>query len=161
MDDLQGDLAQATHARNYANGRDAFAAAQCALCHRFGDEGGAIGPDLTSIGSRFTARDILESIIDPSKVVSEQYANEEFKMKDGAAVIGRIVAETPEAYTVRPSLLAPDMQEVKKANVVSHGPSKVSPMPPGLISTLSKEDVLDLLAYLASGGKEEAVAFKK
>jgi putative heme-binding domain-containing protein len=161
MADLEPDLPKVAHGRNFANGRDCFAAAQCVLCHRFGDEGGAVGPDLTAIASRFSLHDVLESIIDPSKVVSEQYANEEFKLKDGGLALGRIVGETPASITIRPSLLASEIQEVKKASIASQQPSKISPMPPGLMSTLSKEDVLDLLAYLVSAGKEDAPQFAK
>ena len=54
MADLDPLLPQAAKGRNFANGRDAFAAGQCVLCHRFGDEGGAVGPDLTSIAARFS-----------------------------------------------------------------------------------------------------------
>jgi len=159
--DLDPSLSETAHGRNYENGRDCFAAAQCVLCHRFGDEGGAVGPDLTSIAARFSMHDILESIIDPSKVISEQYANEEFTLKNGDLAVGRVVAETDDTITVRPSLLAPDMRDIKKADVKSQQLSKVSPMPPALLSSLSKEDVLDLLAYLASGGKKDAPAFSK
>jgi putative heme-binding domain-containing protein len=147
--------------RDFKKGRDAFEAAQCGLCHRFGDEGGAVGPDLTSIAARFTPRDILESIIDPSKVISEQYANEEFTLRGGGFAMGRIVGEKGEAILVRPSLLAPDIQEVKKSEIVSQQPSKISPMPPALISILTKEEVLDLVAYLLSGGNPDFAAFKK
>ena len=161
MADLDPALGEVAHGRNYENGRDAFAAAQCILCHRFGDEGGAVGPDLTSISARFSMHDILESIIDPSKVISEQYANEELTLKNGDIAVGRIVAETNDTITVRPSLLAPQLQEIKKGEIKSQQLSKVSPMPPALLSSLSKEDVLDLLAFLASGGKKDAPAFAK
>jgi putative heme-binding domain-containing protein len=159
--DLDPLLPQVAKGRNFANGRDAFAAAQCILCHRFGDEGGAVGPDLTSIASRFSLHDIAESIVDPSKVISEQYANEEFTLKNGDIALGRVVGETPDSITVRPSLLAPQLQDVKKAEIKTQAVSKVSPMPPALISILSEKDVLDLLAYLASQGKEDAPAFAK
>ena len=52
---------------------EAYEAAQCVLCHKFGNDGGAVGPDLTAVSSRFNRHDILESIIEPSKVVSEQF----------------------------------------------------------------------------------------
>ncbi len=161
LPEIDAILGEAGHGRNYDNGRDAFAAAQCVLCHRFGDEGGAVGPDLTSIASRFSLHDIAESIIDPSKVISEQYANEEFTMKNGDIVVGRIVGDTDDKFTVRPSLLAPQMQDVKKADIQSRQLSKTSPMPPALLGTLSKDDVLDLIAYLASAGKKDAPAFQK
>ena len=161
MADLEPTLNEASHGRNFENGRDAFAAAQCILCHRFGNEGGAVGPDLTAIASRFSPRDILESIIDPSKVVSEQYANEEITLNNGDSAVGRIIGDTADQVTIRPSLLAPETRAIKKSDIKSQQLSKVSPMPPALLSSLSKEDVLDLIAYLVSAGKKDAPAFSK
>lgn len=62
-------------ARNFARGKALYTAATCSVCHRFNGEGGGVGPDLTQVGHRFSARDILESIIEPDKVVSDQYPN--------------------------------------------------------------------------------------
>ena len=84
------------------------------MCHRVGDEGGSVGPDLTAIASRFSRRDILESIIEPSKVISEQYANTEIVLKNGTTIIGRVVSDDGDKLLVRPSMLAPDMQEISE-----------------------------------------------
>src|SRR5581483_11570327 len=89
MDDIQPLLAQVGKGRNFNQGRDAFEVAQCNLCHRMGNAGGSIGPDLTAVSSRFQRRDILESILEPSKVVSEQYMNTAIRTKDGETVVGR------------------------------------------------------------------------
>ena len=51
-----------------------FAAANCYACHHFAGDGGAVGPDLTGLAGRFSPRDILESVLEPSKVISDQYA---------------------------------------------------------------------------------------
>jgi len=58
--------------RSFQSGRNLFHAASCAACHHFAGEGGSGGPDLTSLGNKFSARDVLESILEPSKVVSDQ-----------------------------------------------------------------------------------------
>ncbi len=50
-----------------------FSAARCVVCHRYSGEGGATGPDLTQLAGRFGAKDMLEAIIEPSKVISDQY----------------------------------------------------------------------------------------
>ena len=50
-----------------------YAAARCVVCHRFGGDGGATGPDLTQVAGRFGVKDLVESIVEPSKVVSDQY----------------------------------------------------------------------------------------
>jgi glucose/arabinose dehydrogenase len=77
--------------RNFENGRNSFGAIGCFACHRFNFEGGAVGPDLTSVSGKFGPRDLLESIIEPSKEISDQYGSMDFKLKDGGLVVGRIM----------------------------------------------------------------------
>jgi len=161
MADLEGDLKQVGAGRSFTQGQDALASAQCLLCHKIGNEGGSVGPDLTAISSRFGRRDILESILDPSKVVSEQFANTEFTLNNGNLIIGRLVRETDDKVVIRPSMLAPQMQTIRKSDIKSRQLSKISPMPPGLISTLNKQEVLDLLAYLESAANRDSAVFKK
>ncbi|HEY3898829.1 MAG TPA: hypothetical protein VGM54_09465 [Chthoniobacter sp.] len=161
MADLEGDLDKVGHSRNFADGQDAVFAVQCLMCHRMGDEGGSVGPELTAVSSRFSRHDILESILEPSKVISDQYANTELQMKDGNTVVGRIISETDDKIVVRPSMLTSETQTVRKADVKSREFSKISPMPPGLVNMLSKQEILDLLAYLEAGGKADGAPFKK
>src|SRR5205823_572209 len=61
MSDLLAEIAEATRGRNFAQGKAVFEAAQCAACHRFAGDGGATGPDLSGVGNRFSAADVLES----------------------------------------------------------------------------------------------------
>jgi putative heme-binding domain-containing protein len=126
-----------------------------------GDEGGSVGPDLTAISSRFSRQAILESILEPSKVISEQYANTDIVLKDGTMVTGRVVTDTDDKIVVRPSMLALDTKEINKADIKSREVSKISPMLPGLVNTLTKEEILDLLAYFESAGHADGAPFKK
>ena len=157
---LPADLDGAGKGRNFENGREAFAAAQCLTCHRFGNEGGPIGPDITAIASRFSRKDILESILEPSKVVSEQYQNITVVKKDGDDVTGRLVEETDSKLVLVPNQLTGEKVEVKKSDVQSRAASKLSPMPEGLANILSKEELLDLIAYIESGGRKSHAAFR-
>ena len=159
--DLESDLDQVGHGRNFAQGQDAVFATQCLMCHRMGDEGGSVGPELTAIASRFSRRDILESILEPSKVLSEQYANTDIMLNNGTALSGRVVSETGDKLVIRPSMLTPEMQEISKADIKSRETSKVSPMPPGLLNTLTKQEILDLLAYFEAAGRPDGAVFKK
>jgi putative heme-binding domain-containing protein len=159
--DLLGDLDRVGRDRNFDNGRAAFAGARCLDCHRFGDEGGPIGPDLTAISSRFSRRDLLESTLDPSKVVSEQYQNITVTKKDGDDVTGRLVEETAAKLVLVPNQLTGEKIEVQKAEIQSRIPSKLSPMPEGLVNVLTKEEILDLLAYMESAGRRQHAAFRK
>ena len=82
--------------RNFEQGKMMFAASLCSSCHTMQSEGGNIGPDLTQLGNRFTTKDMLEAILDPNKVVSDQYAATVFVMKDGSSVVGRLTNEDDE-----------------------------------------------------------------
>jgi putative heme-binding domain-containing protein len=160
MLDFAADLERTGKGRNFERGREAYAATQCLQCHRFGNEGGAVGPDITAVASRFSRADLLSSIIEPSKVVSEQYQNITVVKKDGDDVTGRLVEETDTKLVVVPNQLTGDKVEVKKSDVASRAPSKLSSMPEGLVNILTKNEVLDLLAYIESGGKKEHAAFR-
>jgi putative heme-binding domain-containing protein len=159
MPDLESSLGDVAQGRSFSNGKDAFHDAQCILCHRFGNEGGSVGPELTAASSKYTRRDILESILEPSKVVSEQFQNYTVTKKDGDVQTGRIVDETEDKIVLQPSPLAPERLDIKKNEIVSRSPSKVSPMPEGLVSQLTKNDILDLLAYIEAMGKAKAANF--
>jgi putative heme-binding domain-containing protein len=161
MADLEPDLGRVGHGRSFTKGQEALYAAKCLLCHRIGEEGGSIGPELTAIASRFSRRDILESILEPSKVVSEQYANTDLILKNGDPLTGRIVSETADRLVLRPSMLAPEMQEIRKSGLKSRSVSPISPMPPALLDLLTKDEILDLLAYLESGGRRDGAPFQK
>ncbi|MBT4226434.1 MAG: c-type cytochrome, partial [Verrucomicrobia bacterium] len=139
--------------RNFANGKRSFAAALCASCHRFDGQGGATGPDLTSVASRFSTRDLLDSILKPSRVVSDQYESSLVTKRNGDIVVGRVLFEEDGQLHVSVNPLDPDQVTViKRADVKSVLPSPISPMPPGLVYTLNRNELLDLFAYMKSGG---------
>jgi putative heme-binding domain-containing protein len=135
--------------RDIANGKRMFQASLCAACHRFGGEGGAAGPDLTALGGRFTARDIAEAILDPSKVVSDQYAFDLITRTDGSQVTGKLIDEKDEHWIVATSAFDfSQTVEIPRHQIKEKALSPVSPMPAGLISRLNPDEVKDLLAYL-------------
>jgi putative heme-binding domain-containing protein len=159
MADLVPDLPRAASGRNFARGREIFSSVQCATCHLFNGGGGNVGPDLSAVGQRFQPRDILESIIEPSKVISEQYASVIFTLKSGETVVAQIAAETNYDYDAIVDPLRGEHRHLTKNTIVKKDISPVSLMPPGLINVLTRDEVLDLIAYLASGGNEKAPAF--
>jgi putative heme-binding domain-containing protein len=148
--------------RNFKNGREMFATATCYACHRFNEEGGGIGPDLTSAGGKFSPHDLLESIIDPSKEISDQYGSITFTLKDGKQIIGRIANLSGDTYRIITDLMAPGaMTIIKTSDIKSSEPTKFSMMPPGLLNQLEDDDILDLLAYILSGGNKNDPLFQK
>ncbi len=160
VEDLEPVLAEVGHGRNFERGKKIFEEAQCSACHRFGNDGGAIGPDLTAVSSRFARRDILESIILPSKVISEQYADTIVRLKNGDVVSGRVIQESDTEIVLRPNPLKPDLVTVKKADVSVRKLSKTSPMPEGLMNNFKQDEILDLIAYLESAGNAAHADFK-
>lgn len=139
--------------RDFENGRRMFGAANCYACHRFNEEGGVVGPDLTSVAGKFSPMDLLESIIEPSKEISDQYGAMVFELNDGTQVAGRIGNLSGDIYQVSTNMFEPgNFTKVPADQVKSITPSPISMMPPGLIYSLKKDDVLDLLAYLLSKG---------
>jgi len=123
----------------------------CASCHRFGEAiGKDVGPDLTTITSRFKKRDVLESILWPSKVISDQYKSEMFEMKDGAIVSGVVVRENAANVFLRTAESPERPVPIPKAQIASRAESTVSLMPPGLLDGYSQADISNLLAFILS-----------
>ncbi len=161
MADLLPDLAKAKSERSFSRGKVVFTEAQCIQCHRFGTSGGAVGPELAAVSSRLATRDILESILEPSKVVSEQYQNIVLTLSDGDVVAGRLVEADDQKLVLMTDPIHPNKVEFRTADVVSRRPSKVSPMPEGLVNSFTEDEIWDLIAYMESSGKKTNVAFKK
>jgi len=139
--------------RSYANGHKMFSAGLCVACHRYGKEGGGIGPDLTNLAKRSDYKSILESTLQPNLVVSDQFEQHELTMKDGSLVLGRIVVDDKDEYGLVQSGLEPlKLKKVKKSEVASKKGSKISMMPGGLINSMNADELKDLVAYFVSGG---------
>ena len=148
--------------RSFETGRKMFAAAGCFTCHRFGNEGGMTGPDLTLAGGRYNARDLIDNILNPSKEINEQFVPTVLTKQDGTQIIGSIVNLNNANVTVNTDPSDPWQRiDVNRATVKSIEPSKVSLMPPGLLNLLTKDEVLDLVAYVLSGGDAKNAMFAK
>jgi len=163
LDDLAPALEKGLKGgRDFDRGRKLFATAKCFGCHRFDNEGGSHGPDLSGIAGRFSPRDLLESVVDPNKEISDQYAAVEIRTLDGRIVVGRIVNLNDNEVMVNTNMLDPgSATKVDRTNVETMKPSKVSMMPAGLLDTFKEDEVLDLMAYMLSRGDRKHAMFKK
>jgi len=147
--------------RDFENGKKMYSAGLCIACHRFGGEGGVTGPDLGSLGSRFSTKDILVAICEPSASISEQYMASTVKLKDGGTLYGRLIIRNDKEIGVASNPF--DLNQITKSpaqNLESIEFSNVSIMPPGLISGMNRDELMDLMAYLLSGGDLQHKAFK-
>lgn len=154
--DADALFAQPLDGEDLAAGRNLFHAASCAQCHFFAGEGGNHGPDLTSLGAKFSARDVFEAIVEPSRVISDQYAGSVLTKRDGSTLFGfatktfhgdssvfEVVPAEPNGAVLR--IPAVDVAKVEK--------SPLSPMPKGLANVLSAAELRQLLAFLVSRGQ--------
>ena len=120
------------------------------------------GPDLTGAGGRYSPHDLLDQVINPSKEINEQFVPVTVKMKNGDIVTGVVVNMNGDRVSVNTDMFDPNQQaNINRNQVESIEPSKVSPMPPGLLNLMQKDEVMDLVAYILSGGNRKHPAFKK
>lgn len=140
---------------NFENGKNMFKASLCISCHSMNGEGGATGPELTKIGSRFTVGAIGEAIINPSGTIGDRYQYSNYHMKNGSVITGIEIDEDDKNIEVSISAFASDITtKVRKDRLASVELSKVSPMPAGLVNRLNENEITDLIAYLLAGGNK-------
>jgi len=155
---FEGDL----NGRNFDNGKKMFSAGRCVACHRFQGTGGYSGPDLGSVAKRYSIKDILIAISEPSQSISEQYQASVVTLKDGTTAYGRIIYKNEEEVAVaqNPYNFA-EIRKIPADQVTKVELSQVSMMPPATIMTMNGEELSDLMAYLISGGDKKHQVFKK
>ncbi len=162
LEELSASAATDMKHRDFTNGRKMFAAAGCYACHRFDNQGGMTGPDLTSAGRRYSAHDLLDQVINPSKVINEQFSAITVLTNEGITHTGVVVNLNGDSMTINTDLTNPNQRvNVDRKEIDELVVSKVSPMPEGLFSKMTKPEVLDLTAYLISGGDPQHEFFSK
>lgn len=160
VDDLESTLKTASTKPDFAHGREMFAVAQCFKCHRFAGQGGIQGPDLTAASGRYSQHDMLISIVEPNKEISDQYAATQFLTESGKVVVGRVANMNGNVIQVVTNMLAPgDFTNIEREDIAEQRPAKNSMMPGGLLDTLNAQDVQDLLAYIRSGGNSQHAVY--
>jgi putative membrane-bound dehydrogenase-like protein len=118
----------------------------CVKCHSVGGQGGAVGPELTSVGAKYPKDELITSVLYPSARISSGYEPVVIATLEGKVITGIIKGETPDAVEVedadakRLRIPRSDIDEQKRADV--------SLMPNGLAEGLGRQDFADLIAYL-------------
>ncbi len=154
IDELTPELTKLEADRNLARGRELFTKLACATCHKLGSEGVSFGPELTDVFARYhhDPRAVLQQILEPSLVISNQYRNFQFELQNGDEASGLIVKDEGDTLTVQAGASAALIQTLKKSDIKSQQPQRSSLMPVGLLNQLSAEEILDLLAFVKAGG---------
>lgn len=154
LPELTERLSQTTEPGNAKRGQALFAEVRCVACHRLRGRGGVTGPDLSAVAGRFSRRDILASIVEPSRVIAEKYRGTQVVTTDGRVINGFVVTggdyRASILRIVQDPLQPGKLTEIRKQDIEINRPSKTSPMPSGLLDTLNEQEILDLLAWLTS-----------
>jgi len=163
LDDLAGDVMHLTHrANSFAVGQQLFRAAACVGCHRMNGQGVAVGPDLAKLPAEYSRLDILDHILNPSKKIEPKYQSSVIVLSSGKVVTGLVVEDAGGELKVLDNPAAPDrLVAVKKSEIEERSGSEVSIMPKGVLNKLTREEILDLLAWVAAGGDREHALFKE
>ena len=161
MTDL-GKAAGDLEGRSVMRGMKSFMDARCNQCHAVGGHGAKFGPDLTKVAEKYRGARLLEQILQPSTELSENYRTYQIIKKNGEVVVGTILKEDDSVVQVITNLLTPDVvTTVRKKAIETRIASTLSSMPEGMLSTLTKEQILDLLAFLEAGGYQVPPGLRK
>ncbi|MDQ3441391.1 MAG: HEAT repeat domain-containing protein [Planctomycetota bacterium] len=118
----------------------------CSTCHRIGDGGGVVGPDLTKVGAIRSGRDILESILFPSSTFAQGYENYIVKLRAGPELTGTISERTADGIVLRDSSGAE--RRLRAEEIAAMRRDSVSVMPQGLEGAMTPDELRDLMAFL-------------
>jgi putative membrane-bound dehydrogenase-like protein len=122
--------------------------ALCSKCHRIGEQGERIGPELTGVGSRFSRVYLTESILEPSRTIAPSYESVLLGLRDGRLLTGLVVEETEKTLTLADN--SGQKQVLAKAAIEERHRQAQSTMPDGLEKRLTVDEFVDLIAFLVS-----------
>jgi putative heme-binding domain-containing protein len=161
LEDLMPALADLERGRSFANGRQMFQVANCMACHRLDGLGSEFGPDLAARDPKLGPADVLKDVIEPSSRIHEKYPTYVVVTKEGQVMTAILLAETPQAVKLIENPLAgAQPKELPRSEIARLEKVPTSIMPQGLLDTLSRDEALDLLAFIIARGAKEHPYFK-
>lgn len=153
LDELSDSLAELEQ-RSYSNGKFLFQVASCVACHQLQGAGQPLGPDLAKLDAKLTPAEIVKSILEPSEKIEEKYASYVFELDSGQVVTGMILDETADEVKVIENPLAQsEPRVIPKKEIAQRAKSDSSIMPKGLLDQLTRDEILDLVAYVVARGQ--------
>jgi putative heme-binding domain-containing protein len=161
FDDLAVAIESLQPGRSYGNGKHLFQMANCSSCHKLDGVGTEIGPDLAKLDPKWTHVEILKEMLEPSANINEKYQSYILTLESGKTLTGLIVDESIDGVKVIENPLAKaDPVVIRPKEIIERERAAVSIMPKGLLDKLSRDEILDLVAYVAARGNREHPLFK-
>jgi putative heme-binding domain-containing protein len=121
-----------------------------------------LGPDLTKIAERFKGQKLLQQMLEPSTEINKQYQTWVAAMNDGRVISGMMLEQNDASITLLPNPLKPETKvSIARADIEELEASNVSTMPMSLLITFTRDEILDLLAFVQAGGQKQNPVFAK
>lgn len=154
VSDFAADLGKVGPGRNLGAGKETFLKLGCVQCHKLGPDGYAYGPDLSDVFRRMNGDGVavLTEMLEPSKVIADRYRNYAFETNDGDEFTAMVLKQEDGTLTIQTGPSDVLIRQIKKSDIKSQQVQSSSLMPTGLLSLLSKDQILDLLSYVQAGG---------
>lgn len=130
------------------NGKALFKSQSCSACHTDAHGQTPKGPHLVEIGKRYSAAELVESVLKPSAKIAQGFETYRFETADGRVYTGFVVSESAHAVLIREVTGVP--RELKRDQMESRQRQDQSAMPDGVVNNLTPEQLADLIAYLRS-----------
>jgi putative membrane-bound dehydrogenase-like protein len=161
FDDLASAVEPLEPGRSFSNGKQMFQVANCIACHRLSGVGNEIGPDLAKLDPKLKPVEILKEVLDPSAKINEKFQTYVFETESGKVLSGLVLEDTPERIKLIENPLAKAEPVVlKPSEIVARAKSPNSIMPKGLLDKLTREEILDLIAFVAAGANPQDPFFQ-
>jgi putative heme-binding domain-containing protein len=159
--DLEAAVNPLSGGRAFDVGKALFKVSSCVSCHRLNHEGQVFGPDLAKLEpKKQTAAFVLRSILEPSKDIEDKFRSYSFVLASGNVVSGMIVEEnSAQVHIVIDPLAKGKPTVLQKSEILGRAVLPHSMMPEGLLNRLSREEILDLTAYVLAGGDKKHKLF--
>ncbi|HEY6167582.1 MAG TPA: plastocyanin/azurin family copper-binding protein, partial [Verrucomicrobiae bacterium] len=163
LDELAPELAKLGGGRSFDKGKELFTSVGCIACHKVGDTGVLYGPELTGVLAKYKGdpKAVLAEILEPSKTIEPRFRSYNVTVGNDDPITGFIVKEDADSVWLQTGPSDALITKYAKKDLKAREPQQMSLMPGGLLNLLGKEQILDLVAFVTSGGNSKAQAFAK
>jgi putative heme-binding domain-containing protein len=160
-EDLAPAVAEMKSGRSFGNGKQMFTIGTCIACHKLENTGNEFGPDLTKFDPKWKPLDILKEIVEPSARINEKFQTWIIETDSGKKFTGLILEENNDMVKLIENPLAKaEPVVIKKSTIDTRKKSDISTMPKGLLDKMTRDEVLDLIAYIYSRTSKDHEFFK-